>query len=369
MKLISPAGQLWSLVRQMGADTVEFDIGTKPRDPFEIKLEGAGIDVPLKDVEPTGGLLSYAGRQVVLYIPDQDRRIDEVLIDGWNKGKKVHVADCKVLDDMRRKKRFERYRAVANTSGKFEVFGTSYQTGKDVEGTAELRACKVCLKYLNYRGYATDPGKQIQILKSFNLEDFFLSYSTLFRTLPSAIRQKQGGYSSDWSEISKALRKKRNWCCESCKLDLSKNPQLLDAHHVNGNKADNDESNLKALCKDCHRKQPMHGHMGISSKDMVAVQRLRHEQGVLGGDGDWEDIIKLADTSFEGLLRLYQKDQRDLPEVGYEILDGRGAVAVQVEVAWPADKYAVVIHDKEKQSLEAVSWRCHTLSEALRTYQ
>ena len=369
MKLISPASQLWSLVEQMGAESVEFDIGTKARDPIAIKLEGAGLDVPLEDVESTGGLLSYAGRQIVLYIPDQGRNIDEVLVDGWNKGKKVHVADCKVLDNMRNKNRFERYRAVANTSGQFEVFGTSYQTGQQVEGTASLRACIVCLKHLNYKGYVTERGKQTEILKSFNLEEFFLSYSTLFRTLPSAIRQKQGGYPSNWSEISKALRQKRDWRCESCNLDLSEHRHLLDAHHVNGNKADNDDSNLKALCKDCHRKQPMHSHMGISSADMVAIQRLRHEQGVLGGAGKWEDVIGLADTSFEGLLRLFQKDRRETPDVGYDILDSRGAVSVQAEVAWPSEKFAVVMDDEEKQLLEAGGWRCQTLSEALRSYQ
>lgn len=369
MKLISPASQLWSLVEQMGAKAAEFDIGTKPRDPIAIKLEGAGLDVPLEDVEATGGLLGYAGRQVVLYIPDQGRKIDETIADGWTNGKKVHVADCRVLDNMRKKNRFERYRAVANTSGKFEVFGSSYQTGRQVEGTAELRACKVCLKHLNYKGYVTEPSRQQEILKNFDLEEFFLSYSTLFRTLPSAIRQKQGGYPSNWSEISKALREKRGWKCESCKLDLSEHRHLIDAHHVNGNKAHNDESNLKALCKDCHRKQPMHGHMGINYADMATIQRLRHDQGVLGRDCKWDDVIELADTSFGGLLKLYQKDRRTTPEIGYDILNGRGAVSVQAEVAWPKDKFAVVMDTEEKLLLEASGWRGQTLAEALRGCQ
>jgi hypothetical protein len=369
MKLISPASELWPLVEQMGAEPVEFDIVNRARDPIEIKLEGAGLDVPLEDVEPTGGLLSYAGRQVVLYIPDQGRKIDEALLDGFNNGKKVHVADCKVLDDMRKKNRFERYRAVANTSGLFEVFGTSYRTGQQVEGTANLRACIVCLKHLNYKGYVTERGKQTEILKSFNLEEFFLSYSTLFRTLPSAIRQKQGGYPPNWSEISQALRERRNWRCESCKLDLAGNRHLLDTHHANGNKADNEDDNLKALCKDCHRKQPMHSHMGISSADMVTIQSLRHEQGVLGGGGTWEDCLELVDTSFDGLLRLYQKDNRPIPEVGYDILDSRGAVCIQAEVAWPNEKFAVVMDNEEKLLVEAGGWRCQTLSEALRGFR
>jgi hypothetical protein len=370
MKLISPASQLWSLVEQMGAEPVDFEMSIEPRQPPVIEtIETSGLDVILEEVESTGGLLSYSGRQVVLYIPDQGRSIDEVLVDGWNKGKKVHVADCKVLDNMRKKNRFERYRAVANTSGQFEVFGTSYRTGQNVEGTASLRACIVCLKHLNYKGYVTEPGKQGEILKSFNLEEFFLSYSTLFRTLPSAIRQKQGGYAANWSEISKALREKRNWQCESCELDLSEHRHLLDAHHVNGNKADNDDANLRALCKDCHRKQPMHGHMGISSSDMAVIQRLRHAQGVLSGNDSWSEVIELADTSFEGLLRLYQKDRRATPEVGYDVLDGSGAVSVQAEVAWPGEKFAVVMDEGERQLIEAGGWRCQTLAEALRTYQ
>ncbi|MGV0034126.1 MAG: HNH endonuclease [Candidatus Azotimanducaceae bacterium WSBS_2022_MAG_OTU7] len=366
MKLISPASQLWPLVEQMGAEPVDFDIRTKPRDPIAIKLEGAGLDVPLEDVEHTGGLLSYVGRQVVLYIPDQGRKIDEAILDGWNDGKKVHVADCEVLKDMRRENRFERYRAVANTSGQFEVFGTS-RTGQDVKGTATLRACMVCLKHLNYKGYVTQPSKQPAILRDFNLEEFFLSYSTLFKSLPNSIRQKQGGYPANWSEISKALREKRNWRCENCKLDLSGHSGLLDAHHVNGNKADSDDSNLRSLCKDCHRKQPMHGHMGIDSDDMEALQRLRHKQGILGGDSNWEDIIELADTTFQGLLRLYKNNKIKVPEVGYDILHNRDAVSVQAGVAWPNEKRAVVMFDKEKQLLEAAGWRCQTLSEALRT--
>ena len=369
MRLISPVSKLWPLVQQMGAEQVMFDIETETRDPIAIKLEGAGLDLPLEEVASAGGLLSYDERQVVLYIPDQGRKIDEVLINGWIHGKRVHVADCRTLNEMRRKNRFERYRAVANTKGIFEVFGTSYSTGLSREGKTDLRVCINCLKHLNYKGYVTEPSERKEILHSFNLEEFFLSNSTLFRTLPSAIRQKQGGYPADWSKISKTLREKRNWRCENCKLDLSEHRKLLDAHHVNGNKADNDDTNLRTFCKDCHRKQPMHDHMGISSADMEIIQRLRHEQGILGGDGSWEDIIKLADTSFEGLLRLYEKDRRNPPEVGYDVLDSKGAVLVQAEVAWPGEKFAVVMNDQKKRLLLDGGWRCQSLSEALRAYQ
>lgn len=103
MKFVSFASQLGPLVQEMGAEPVEFIIKTKrnPVDPINL-LEGPGLDVELTQVAPTGGLLSYEGRQIVLYIPDQGSRIDEVLING-SQGKKVHVADCRTLDDMRKK--------------------------------------------------------------------------------------------------------------------------------------------------------------------------------------------------------------------------------------------------------------------------
>ena len=118
-------------------------------------------------------------------------------------------------------------------------------------------------------------------------------------------------------------------------------------------------------CADCHRKQPMHGSMYIKSTDMVTIQRLRHVQGVMGKGSSWEDLLELVDSSFEGLLRFYKSQRKAMPEVGYDILDSKGEVVLQAELAWPDSKTAVV-HDKtESEQLVTIGWRAQTLSDAL----
>ena len=83
---------LGEAVRRMGTELRDYDLGDFELDdisPISIELEH-GIDVELKDIEiNAGGLLGYQGHQVVLYIPDQGWRIEDVLEDG-SKGKKVH---------------------------------------------------------------------------------------------------------------------------------------------------------------------------------------------------------------------------------------------------------------------------------------
>lgn len=365
MKLLSPASSLWPLVQKIGAEQVEIELDSGPRDDIDIQLGEGGLDITLAEVKPRGGLLEYSGRQVVLYIPDQGRNIDKALDHGPS-GKKVHVADCVTLEQMRQKNRFERYRAVANTSGSFEVFGTSHSTGEDVEGQANLRVCINCLKHLNYKGYVTEPGRAREVLNNFDLEEFFLAHSTLFRYLPKTISAKQGGYVANWASISSAFREKKQWRCESCGLDLSSHRNLLHTHHVDGNKAHNEEPNLKAFCADCHRKQPMHGYLYIKSMDMVTIQRLRHEQGVMGNNDSWAALLDLVDTSFNGLLRFYQSKRRAIPEVGYDVMNTKGEVVLQAELAWPKEKTGVVHDEEEKKQLLSAGWSAQTLSEALR---
>ena len=367
MRLYSPANLLWLLVEQMGATRVDISINQTSRSDFYLGWEGKGKDIKIEDVDVIGGVLTAEGRHIVLYIPDHGTKIENVLNNEAGAGNKVHISYCKTLIDMRRRNRYERYRAVANTTFQgFDVSGNF--NGKEITGEADLKVCKNCLKYLNYKGYAAVKERRIAIYNKFDPEEFFLSYSTFFPALPSAIVDKwQGGYVSDWKQISRKFREKKRWRCESCKLDLSSYENLLHTHHVDGDKKNNNPSNLKALCADCHRKQPKHGHMGIESSDMELIQRLRNAQGVMNYDS-WGNIYRLVDMPFRDLLYFYKNRGRAMPTVGYDIVSHETGLKVQAQFAWPNKKIAIVREEQQKRVFEQAGWTARTLQEELEMY-
>ncbi|TYC63823.1 HNH endonuclease [Marinobacter sp. BW6] len=371
MKLHFPVEQLWAQVRKMGAAERPYTLNISLPDPLPDivnRFNEGGAEIELKDVETTGGLLSSNGAQIVLYIPDQGQNIDSVLENG-HEGKKVHVADCQTLEQMRQRNRFQRYRAVVNTSGDFEVFGYSKNTFSSREGSARLRVCINCLKHLNYRGYVSTPARQREILSQFDLKNFFAHYSSLFRYLPKSFIEDKGGYAENWKEVSARYRESKEYICESCGVDLKQAKALLHTHHIDGNKRNNNEANLQALCADCHRKQPLHDHMYIKQRDMLIIQQFRKAQNIIGASTSWDELFGLVDSAFEGLLRLYQQQGSAKPEIGYEITGADGAVVAESEIAWPSAEFAVVGNATEKNNLESMGWRAVTLEEALREFR
>ena len=70
-------------------------------------------------------------------------------------------------------------------------------------------------------------------------------------------------YSNNFNDISKKLKEKLGWKCQSCGFILNNNgmKQYLHAHHINGQKNDNREENLKIICLKCHAEEDGHGHM------------------------------------------------------------------------------------------------------------
>jgi len=178
MKLDVKFHALWDKVRQMGADRRDIDIGViwdVSGIDFDKEL-AKGLEIKLEDLESEQGLLSVRGRQVILFIPDHSFKISKV-IDDPAQGNKFHIADCKTLDNMRVRKRFERYKVTNNLSGLFEIFGSD-TFGQVVEDSVQLNVCKNCLNMLNYHGSAncTVAGRN-EIVSQFNVEQFdFLSF-------------------------------------------------------------------------------------------------------------------------------------------------------------------------------------------------
>lgn len=96
---------------------------------------------------------------------------------------------------------------------------------------------------------------------------------------PSVVRQTD--YTSDWGSVSNRYKRAKGWRCEHCGVYCGGpgDKPLLHVHHWDRNPQNNRESNLVALCIQCHSRQPGAGH-----------KRLRTASKK---DGRWQRITKL----------------------------------------------------------------------------
>lgn len=160
MKLTVELSGLLSNLKRMGANPVAIEAPDELPVPdlvaIDIELR-EGLDIPLDDVSSDSGVLSYKGRQILLYIPDQGGNIYAVIADGAS-GKKFHVTECATLRNMRTQNRFQRYVATNNIDGNFKVSGVDLNTGAAIKDqTARLRVCQNCLRKLNYNNSLKHP--------------------------------------------------------------------------------------------------------------------------------------------------------------------------------------------------------------------
>jgi len=362
-KLHVDFSDLHRCAEQMGAANVDFVINMtpSPMNPIDIAL-GDGLEISIGDVSTDGGLLSYEGRQVLLFIKDHGKGVAAALADG-KKGRRFHVADCKTLGEMRSKNRFERYFVTNDLSGEFEITGFDPLTNQKVIGTARLKVCKNCLEKLNYKGYKAGKSEPLnKIWNDFSIDEFFRDYSSCFKYLPHHMKNDDAQYTEDWSIVSQKVREERGFHCEQCGVYLAEYKNLLHVHHINGHKSDNRPSNLTTLCIDCHRKQEFHDHMFVSHKTMQLISRLRREQGI-GLNESWGRILMLSDPAVKGVIRLVNSMKLPKPELGYAL--SLNSKIEQVELAWPDYKVAVVITSKQKKIPEALGWHCLEMIEVL----
>lgn len=362
MELNVDLSRLWGCVHAMGAEKLDFNLGEVwSNDDLELDAElDRGKDIDLAEVDSVEGLLNYHGRQVLLFIPDHGQRVEKA-IDQPSQGNKFHISDCEMLEKMRQRNRFERYKVTNNVSGIFEIFGTSRYTNGVVEGAVALNVCKYCLRKLNFKDADNvSVSARNQIVNEFSLEEFFSTYSSLFRYYPKGhVKDAKKGYADDWKEVSRQFRTKHNYTCSHCDVNLGAHKGLLHVHHMNGEKSDNSDQNLKALCADCHRKEPYHEHMYVKHADVQLINRVRREQGLLKNTV-WDDAFQYADPACHGVLLHCKANNYSVPEVGYEVVDSIGQVTAEFELAWVKKKVAVVL-DK----VDVVEgWRVMGLSEA-----
>ncbi len=359
MKLHHDFSALWRIAEAIGAPRRPFSLERGSHiDEIEARLQ-QGVEVRLEDLGAVSGLLAYEGRQVLLYIPDQGPHISAVLAGNREPGKKFHVAWCETLEKMKASGRFNRYIATTDVSGEFQLSGSVDQV-REIQGRAGLYVCQLCLNLLNYRQCRVLRNAR-RLRETFDLTDFFSTYASCFTHLPRRghVRDGESLYAPDWPQISQRLRAAAGWSCSECRADCSDHRQLLDVHHVDGDKRHNTPANLRVLCKACHRLQPMHEHIVLTREETRTINGLRRQAGFFGGD--WDQLLRYGDPASHGLLGLASHHGWPPPEI--ELASRTGGPAV--ELAWPARRLAISLRgDTEAPP----GWRVMDLADTARAY-
>ncbi|MFM4771870.1 HNH endonuclease [Aeromonas caviae] len=328
-----------------------------------------GKDIQLDDIDGSEGILHYNGHQIMLYIPDQGAFINQVLADGKQRGaKRVHVAECKTIIGMRERGRFnDRYDVINRMDGFFPVFGSEYHSHENITGEAELAVCQNCLALLNHKNFSNlSWGDKAKLVDDFSYANFFETYSSYFKSLPkSTVVLQSGSYTPDWPAISSKLRNELDYTCEQCGVNLTKQTKLLHVHHINGNKADNSRKNLRALCADCHKKQPHHGHLYVSNEDTLKINECRREQHKFDVF-NYDNIVKCTDSALEGLVLKCQTSALPGPELGIVINDG--GKFISMDLCWPRRKVAVLINMTTSHVLRKHGWSVFSAFDALSNF-
>ena len=284
MKINLDLRELQAVKAQIGATESQWKLGSSslnPREQILIDLqEGIEIELDEVDIAP-GGLLTYKGEQIILYIKDTNKS-EEVNLYYPEESTRFHLSDCKTLREMKSKGRFERYIVTQRQDGKFKVDWKDFDTGEMGEVEAELKVCKNCLTSLNYNNYKDKKIERNTIWTNFAIDSFLRDYSTFFPSKPSRTENTAliDRYVRDWQNISKITRERRRWTCECCGLTLLRNTSYLHVHHRSGVKTDNTDGNLEVLCALCHTKRPYHNHMFIPPKTQSRIMQHRIEQGI-----------------------------------------------------------------------------------------
>lgn len=337
----------------------EVKVDTTP--PPELEIPEGGME--LTDLEQVGtehNLLTWQGQQVLLYIQDHRWKFEAARVNG-EKGNKVHLSFCRTLEKMRDDGRFERYVVTRDHSEYFRITG-KLNGWQEESATTDLKVCKLCLGKLNYQGYLA-PGNKAAFTE-FSFVKFFEQYESFFPYHPSRKAGAPENYTKDWQEVSRRYRELRQYICEHCGVDLSRRQYLLHTHHVNGVRSDNAEHNLKALCADCHSKEPGHVHMAVPHRVRQEIAHLRHEQNKSDIAG-WQKVFDLADPGLNGLLHHLKTLKAPLPEVGLDVRDEREIIVANLDLAWTNAGIGIAISGEDAKAAKAKNWRIYSVERSL----
>ena len=155
---------------------------------------------------------------------------------------KFHILNCTTINEQK---------ARANFNGHY-VFSQKIEKVEDLDGIEkEVTLCKNCLKNQTVILEVIKVSEYVErFILNENIEPNFED-----EDLPEGKVFDEIAYTADWDMKSQSYRIRVRFTCENCGIRLNENygdGYFLETHHLDGNKSNNDDSNLKALCTLCH---------------------------------------------------------------------------------------------------------------------
>lgn len=264
--------------------------------PFIPQPPDVNIDEDIDRVENLfhpSGLLVRNGQPVLAYIRDHTSSFVSDLAPA--QCRRVHFTVCATLDNMKSQGRFERYRITNRKTNRYLVDART-AWGETEEREIKLYPCQHCLRNIKYRNfnYTILKGEKSLILENFDVKEVFpllrrsltRFHEQRFHEQNAVLRRATAnakpatlpsGYPENWKEISGRVRQLRNYTCEKCGVRLP--ARLLDAHHVDGDKQNVRDSNLRCLCKLCH--QAKHPHYKVTDTEKILIKAEQARQGII----------------------------------------------------------------------------------------
>ena len=156
---------------------------------------------------------------------------------------KFHVINCKTIEEQKQRLNFNGHYVFSNSQIKM------IDKFDNVE--KEPTVCGNCLGLvIGLQKNMKTSEYRDQIISDNKAQGNFEESD-----LPIDIPTNRWGYTHDWDETSKNYRMKKFFTCEQCGINLNQNlvdGYYLETHHLDGNKKNNLEDNLKCLCVLCH---------------------------------------------------------------------------------------------------------------------
>lgn len=207
----------------------------------KISFEGDGIYLEYKGKKWRGYM--FMGEQI-----GENEFRGNYRVKFYNDYPKFHLKKCDVIEDFIKNNKFNQFYIWSNDKH-IDVLD---RDTKEIHKEQQLRLCAKCRSMLinpentTYEFYETLKKEGIFIEEKVEVDIF--------------------GYTRNWNVLSKEIRKKRNYTCEQCNIQVDKKDRkYIHIHHKDGDKLNNSESNLQCLCISCHSEH--HPHK-ISKKDL-----------------------------------------------------------------------------------------------------